>query len=208
MCVISPYNSGCFGQGRRVAPNKFTVTVGGDHRDHPCPVQAIFNRFKKFLDGRIIRTPLPEDVHLLAENFPYWIKLENRDPSKPANWVPSRVGEVLPLLRRGVFNQTGFRFDWTRANELFAISHQLESPNCIHRNLRHHQKRGQGGIRGEHIYVVYYKKKRRKVAFTIHDPRIGKVVLVSSFYTNSNWVRECVETPAIFSRPGSGCDCK
>jgi len=191
-----------------VIPEKPSLKLGRDPPERPCPVQSIFNRFKKFLNGRIIRTPLPEDVHLLAENFPYWIKLENRDPSNPSNWIPSRVGEVLPLLKRGVFNQTGFRFDWTRANNLFAIAYLLEAPNCIHRNLRHHRRRGQGGIRGDHIYVIYHNKKRRKVAFTIHDPRIGKVVLVSSFFANKNWVRECVESPAIHVRSDAACDCK
>jgi len=82
----------------------------------------------------------------------------------------------------------------------------LRNPNCIHVNLRH-AERGQGGIQGRHVYVEYYGKKKRKVAFTTRNDLIGLDVLVTSFWTYHKWVTECAQFPAIYVRPGSHCAC-
>lgn len=188
--------------------NKLAAALGIPPITPPGPIQILFNRYKKHLDQRVIRSALPEDIHLLAENFPYWIKLENPDPSNPSEWIPSKANVVVPLLEQGVFDETVFRFDETRARALFNIPDLLQKPNCIHKNLRNHECRGRGGIRGDHMYVAYYGKKARKVAFTIHDPRQKRVILVSSFWTYRDWVRDCAEMPPVYVGSGCTCSCK
>lgn len=83
----------------------------------------------------------------------------------------------------------------------------LRNPNCIHVNLRHHGARGGGGIKGNYMYVEYGKKNTRKVAFTLYDDPLEKVVLVSSFWTYKKWVIDCADNPAVYVRPGSQCRC-
>ena len=108
----------------------------------PCPVQELFNRYKKHMDKRVLKSPLPEEIHLLSENFPYWIKLENPNPSNLLEIIPAKSNVVVPMLEAGTFDQTGFTFDERRANALFNIPELLQSPNCIHTNLRNHDCRG------------------------------------------------------------------
>jgi hypothetical protein len=172
----------------------------------PCPVQELFNRYKKHLDKRIIQSPL-EQVHLLAENFPYWIKLENPNPTNLLETIPAKSNIVVPMLEAGTFDQTGFTFDETRAKALFNVPELLQSPNCIHVNLRNHDNRGDGGIKGAFMYVRYYGKKTRKVAFTTINPS-GKVILVSSFWTYRGWVKECANMPPVYVKSGNECKCK
>jgi hypothetical protein len=174
----------------------------------PCPVQELFNRYKKHMDKRIIQSPLPEQIHLLAENFPYWIKLENPNPANFLESIPSKSNTVVPMLEEGTFDQTGFSFDESRARALFNIPELLRSPNCIHTNLRNHDCRGDGGIKGACMYVRYYGKKKRKVAFTLFDPKFGKVILVSSFWTYKGWVEECAHMPPVYVAPHGQCACK
>jgi hypothetical protein len=174
----------------------------------PGSVQNIFRSYKANLASGIIRTPLPEDVHLLAENFPYWIKLETPDPADHTKWVPAKSNIVIPALEKGNFNQTNFRFDESRAKALLHIPDLLRRPNCIHKNLRYQTQRGQGGIRGDHVYVAYYRGKTRKVAFTMLDRRLNKVILVSSFWTYKKWVEQCTDTPALHINGISYCSCK
>jgi hypothetical protein len=186
---------------------KLAAALGIEPVPPPCPVQELFNQSKKHLAGRIIKSPV-EEIHLLAENFPYWIKLQNPNPANLSGWIPAKSNIVVPMLEAGIFDQTGFRIDQTRAEALFNVPELLQTPNCIHRNLRNHKCRGEGGIKGDYIYVRYYTKKRRKVAFTTRNTRLGVVVLVSSFWTNRNWVEECSEMPALFVREGCQCLCK
>jgi hypothetical protein len=174
----------------------------------PGSVQSVFQEYKTYLAGRIIRTPLPEEVHLLTENFPYWIKLEMPDPADSTRWIPAKSSVVIPALEKGNFDPTGFRFDESRAKALRRIPNLLERPNCIHKNLRYHAQRGQGGIRGDHVYVAYYGPKVRKVAFTMLDARLKKVVLVSSFWSFKKWVANCTGTPALHCHKASACSCK
>lgn len=174
----------------------------------PGPVQRLFDEYKKHLHLREVDTPLPEKVTFLPENFLYWIKLENRDPSRPSEWVPSKASVVIPLLETHTFDETSYRFDPSRGRALCHIPNLLKAPNCIHRNLRSHLTRGQGGIRGDYMYVAYYGRKRRKVAFTILDPNINRVILVSSFWTFKKWVADCAAMPALYVGQGCVCSCK
>jgi hypothetical protein len=174
----------------------------------PGPIQSKFNEYQKHLRNRVLKTPLPESVHLLDENFPYWIKLKYPNVDMPGQWIEAKASVVIPLLEKGVFNETGFQMDESRALALSNVPALLQSPNCIHKNLRHQEGRGQGGIRGDHIYVEYYGKKNRKVAFTLWDPNLGKVILVSSFWSNKKWVGGCTVMPAIYVRKNSLCMCK
>jgi hypothetical protein len=138
----------------------------------------------------------------------YWIKLEYPDTHNPGEWIGANATAVIPLLEKGIFNETGFRMDESRVLALPNIPQLLASPNCIHVNLRHQNKGGIGGIRGHHIYVAYYGKKKRKVAFTLFDTKLGKVILVSSFWSYRSWVRDCTHSPAIYVKEGSQCTCK
>jgi hypothetical protein len=169
-------------------------------------VQLVYNAYKKILSGSVVQTPLPEAVHLRDENFPYWIKLENPDPSRPGEWVGAKSSVVIPCLDAGIFDQVGFRFEAERARALLYVPVLLRNPNCIHINMRHAQ-RGQGGIQGRHVYVEYYGKKRRKVAFTTRNDIAGADVLVTSFWTYRNWVQECAQSPAVYVRAGAQCTC-
>jgi hypothetical protein len=186
---------------------KLAAALGIEPVLPPCPVQELFNRAQKYLIGRIIKSPV-EEVHLLADNFPYWIKLQNPNPADLGKWIPAKSSIVVPMLEAAIFDQTGFSFDSSRANALFNVPELLQSPNCIHRNLRNHKCRGEGGIKGDYIYVKYYGNKKRKVAFTTKNTRLNVTVLVSSFWTNKNWVEECSEMPALFVRSGCKCVCK
>jgi hypothetical protein len=187
---------------------KMADALGVEPVPLPCPVQVLFNHYQKHLDSRVIHTPLPERVYLRAENFPYWIKLENPNPADLSQWIPSKANVVVPMLEAGNFDQTGFRFDETRAKALFNVPELLQMPNCIHKNLRNHAFRGQGGIKGDHMYVSYYGKKTRKVAFTIFDPNLDQVILVSSFWTYRGWVEDCAHMPAVYIRGQRKCSCK
>jgi hypothetical protein len=171
-------------------------------------VQDLYNEYKKHLHNRVFQTPLPEQVTLLPENFLYWIKLENPNPSDPTKWITSKSSVVLPMLEKGEFDESGFRFDTSRGNALSTIPTILTTPNCIHRNLRNHAGRGHGGIRGTYIYLAYYGKKQRRVAFTIFDARLNKTVLVSSFWTYKKWAQDCTEMPACYVAENCICACK
>jgi hypothetical protein len=186
---------------------KLALALGIEPVKPPGPIQQAYDRYKKHLGGLVIETPLPERVHLLPENFPYWIKLESPDPTNPTKWIAAKAKVVVPLLDAGKFDETGFRIDHSRARALFHIPDILRAPHCIHRNLRH-ADRGDGGIKGGHMYVAYYGKKQRKVAFTFADPVLGKVVLVSSFWSNKKWVEECAHMPAVYCCSRSKCTCK
>lgn len=171
----------------------------------PCEIQEFFNRFKKHLDNKVVPTPLPEDVTLLAENFPYLIQLENPDPSNLAEWVSAKASVVVPLLEKRTFDDTGFRFDKSRARELLNLPALLSRPNCIHANLRHgHATKN---ISGEIMYVGYYGAKTRKVAFTIRHTKLNIPVVVSSFWTSKKWIRECAGAPALHVRSQCMCVC-
>lgn len=174
----------------------------------PGPIQLKFNEYRKHLRNRVIKTPLPQDVHLLDENFLYWIKLEYPDVNVQGNWIGAKASVVIPLLEQNAFNETGFRMDDPRSLSLSHIPNILQTPNCIHINLRNHAKRGQGGIRGDYMYVSYYGKKQRKVAFTLLDPDLAKVILVTSFWTYRKWVQGCADMPAVYVNKMSSCSCK
>jgi hypothetical protein len=188
--------------------DKLAQALGIQPVPAPGPIQLKFNEYRKHLRNRVLKTPLPEEVQLLDENFLYWIKLEHPDVDVPGQWIGAKSSAVIPLLESGKFNETGFRMDSSRVLALSNIPNLLQTPNCIHRNLRHQATRGGGGIRGDHIYVAYYGKKQRKVAFTLNDPNLGKVILVSSFWTYKKWVEECTDMPPLYVRPGASCTCK
>lgn len=174
----------------------------------PGPIQVIYNRYKKHLHMRVIESPLPETVHLLPDNFLYWIKLEYPNLSMPGEWIQAKPSVVIPMLENGTFNETGFRIDERRANALFNLPDLLSRPNCIHGNLRNQEERGLGGIKGEHVYVAYHGRHTRTVAFTRLDPDIKKVIVVSSFNVSKEWVTQCAEMPAKYTRPECSCTCK
>jgi hypothetical protein len=88
----------------------------------PCPVQELFDRYKMHLAQKTFATPLPEDVVFLAENFPYLIQLENLNPADPAEWIPAKANAVIPLLENRLFDQSGFKFDESRAKAFMLIT--------------------------------------------------------------------------------------
>jgi len=156
----------------------------------------------------IVSSPLPEEVHLLPENFLYWIKLEYPNLAEPDGWIQAKPSVVLPLLEKSTFDETGFRINEERARSLFNIPSILRTPNCIHRNLRNQEARGQGGIKGDHLYVICHGSYTRKVAFTRYDIDLKKVILITSFGASKEWVDRCVEMPALHIRNGCTCACK
>jgi hypothetical protein len=185
---------------------KLAAALGIEPPTPPCEVQLVFNRFKKHLAGRVISTPI-EEIHLFEENFPYLIQLENPDPTDAGEWVSAKASVVIPVLEKGCFDQTGFRFEPLRTKALFNLPEFLQKPNCIHRNLRHDLPFDEGQITGEHMYVAYYGKKQRKVAFTTKHSRRNKIILVSSFWCPKKWVREGADI-AVHVGEGCTCNCK
>lgn len=169
-------------------------------------IQTLYNDYKRYMSDKAIKTGLPEVVHLRDENFLYWIKLETSDPTRSGQWVGAKPSLVLPLLNNGTFNQSLYRFDPTRSKALLHVPVLLRNPNCIHVNLRH-AERGQGGIQGRHVYVEYYGKKTRKVAFTTWNEPTQENRLVSSFWTYHWWVVDCAKAPAVYVKNGSQCTC-
>ena len=174
----------------------------------PGPIQVIYNRYKKHLHLQAIDSPLPETVHLLPDNFLYWIKLEYPNPDRVGEWIQAKPSVVIPMLENSTFNETGFRIDERRARAIFNLPNLLTGPNCIHGNLRDQDERGLGGIKGEHVYVAYHGRHTRTVAFTKLDLDIKKVILVSSFSVSKEWVARCAEIPAKYVKPGCVCTCK
>lgn len=174
----------------------------------PGPIQTVYNRYRKHLHLRVIESPLPESVELRSENFLYWIKLEYPNLDVQGEWIQTKPNVVLPMLEAGTFDETGFRIDQKRANALFDIPNLLARPNCIHVNLRNQEDRGQGGIKGDHIYVAYHGKYTRTVAFTRFDTDMKKVILVSSFGASREWVAQCAKIPAKYIKPNCACSCK
>jgi hypothetical protein len=188
--------------------DKLAAALGIPPVPPPGPIQTLFNRYKKHLRNLAIETPLPETVHLLDTNFLYWIKLEYPNLTDPDKWIQAKPSVVIPMLNNGTFNETGFRINEQRANSLFNVPNLLRRPNCIHRNLRNHEYRGQGGIKGDHVYVAYHGTQTRKAAFTGLDTKTNSVILVTSFGGSREWVAGCAEMPALYVGQGCQCTCQ
>lgn len=157
-----------------------------------CYIQQVFNQYERSMSGMKIDTPLPEKVHLCDENFTYWIKLQRHNPDTNT-WQDASSAIVLPLLKAGNFDQNGYRLeDPRRARVLPHLPTLLRLPERIYLNC-HDQ------IRGKHVYVQEYKGQL-KVAFTLHDPRIDKVIVVSSFWTTKNWLARCIKDPPLYEK--------
>jgi hypothetical protein len=163
--------------------------------------QKIYDMFKKHLSGKVIKTPLPEDVHLLDENFPYWIKLQWFNPANK-KWQDASPAIVLPLFEAEIFEDASYRLEDPRRERMLPFLPQLlRDPEFIYENHRHYRdKSGRNGIRGKYIYVQKYKGQV-KVAFTIPDPRLNKVIVVSSFIVSQGWLDQCTNNrPAFYTK--------
>jgi len=160
-----------------------------------CHVQQVYDLYKRSMSGMRIDTPLPETVHLCDENFPYWIKLQRHNP-ETNSWHDASASIVIPLLDAGTFDEKGYRLaDPRRARVLPHLPNLLRLPEWIYENGRC----GKGAVRGKYIYVQE-SKGQLKVAFTLHDPRINKVIVVSSFWTTKNWLARCAKEPPLYQK--------
>jgi hypothetical protein len=169
------------------------ATALGGKAKPACYIQQVFNQYKRSMSGTKIDTPLPETVHLCDENFIYWIKLQRHNP-ETNSWQDASSTIALPLLQAGTFDQTGYRLeDPRRARVLPHLPTLLRLPELIYLNCRCKE------IRGEHVYVQEYKGQL-KVAFTLYDRRLDKVIVVSSFWTSKNWLARCVKEPPVYTK--------
>ena len=160
-----------------------------------CQVQQVFDLYKRSMSGKQITTPLPETVHFCDENFPYWIKLQWHNP-ETNSWHDASPAVVLPLLEAGTFDEKGYRLgDPRRAHVLHHLPNLLRLPEMIYENRRCEK----GNVRGKHIYVQEFEGQF-KVAFTLYDPRIKKVIVVSSFWTTKNWLARHAKEPALYNK--------
>jgi len=164
----------------------------------PCAIQVAYNVYVAKMCPLTVTTPLPETVSFLPENFPHLVKLQTRLPGSN-EWINAKWSIVGPSLENGDFDDLSYRCDPRRARALQGLLLLLRRPHKIHPNLRHGQ-RSPGNIRGKFVYVREHKKNEVWVAFTIPDPRLGKNVVTSSFYTSPRWLAECAGMPAIFER--------
>jgi hypothetical protein len=161
----------------------------------PCYIQRVFDLYKRSMSGKQITTPLPETVHFCDENFPYWIKLQWHNP-ETNSWHAASPAVVLPLLEAGTFDDRGYRLeDGRRARVLHHLPNLLLLPERIYENRRCEK----GNVRGKHIYVQE-SEGQLKVAFTLHDPRIEKVIVVSSFWTTKNWLARHAKEPPLYNK--------
>lgn len=136
-------------------------------------VQIIFDQYKERMSGKIIQTPLPENVHLCDENFPHWIKLERRNP-QTGRWEEAYADIVVPLLQAGQVSDDDYRMaDPRRAPALLYVPHLLRRPDTIRRRQD-----------GDHFYFQKYRHYT-KIALTRLNERTGNVILVSSYPTQS-----------------------
>jgi hypothetical protein len=158
--------------------------------------QKIYDMFKQYLSGRVIKSPLPEEVHLLDENFPYLIKLQCLNPANNT-WQDASPAIVLPLFEARIFEDSGYRLEDPRREKwLPNLPNLLRSPEFIYENHRHERSgNGQNGIRGRYIYAQH-QQGQIKVAFTLHDPRLNKVIVVSSFKVTPAWLARCTNNAA------------
>lgn len=158
-----------------------------------CYIQQVYDLYKRSMSGMKIDTPLPETVHLCDENFAYWIKLQWHN-AKTNTWHDASAAIVLPLLEAGTFDEKGYRLeDPRRARVLTHLPNLLRLPEKIYENLL--CKR----IRGKYVYVQEHQGQL-KVAFTLYDHRIKKVIVVSSFWTSKNWLARCVKEPPVYTK--------
>lgn len=175
---------------------KHKLTIALDLKIAPkCNVQKVYDLYKRSMSGMQITTPLPETVHFRDENFPYWIKLQCHNPDTNS-WRDASATIVLPMLDAGTFDEKGYRLgDPRRARVLHHIPNLLRSPEWIYENGRC----GRGGITGKHIYVQEHKGQF-KVAFTLCNERIDKVILVTSFWTTKSWLNQCVKGDPLYQK--------
>lgn len=158
-----------------------------------CYIQQVYDLYKRSMSGKQINTPLPETVHLCDDNFIYWIKLQWHNPTTNT-WHDASPANALPLLAAGTFDEKGYRLeDPRRARVLPHLPNLLRLPEKIYANCRCDK------IRGKHVYVQEYKGQL-KVAFTLYDPRLDKVIVVSSFWTTKNWLARCVKEPPLYTK--------
>jgi hypothetical protein len=158
-----------------------------------CEIQHVYNCYKRDLCGKVFVTPLPEEVLFCPDNFPYLVHLHVKDPTT-GETREAKASKVLPLLEGGDFDDKGYCLrDPRRARVLLHIPKLLLGPDYIFANSRHGSKRNCGDVRGEHIYVEQRKHdpQQIKVGLTLFDKRVGKSILVSSFFTNWNWLKKC-----------------
>lgn len=159
-----------------------------------CYIQQVYDQYKRSASGKQIKTPL-ETVELCDENFIYWIKLQWHNPATNS-WHDASPSAVLPLLASGQFDEKGYRLeDPRRARVLTHLPNLLRDPEWIYENVRC----GRGGIRGKYVYGQEHKGQL-KVAFTLHDPRIKKIIVVTSFWTTKNWLARCVKEPPLYRK--------
>lgn len=181
--------------------DKLVAALGMEPPAPRCPVQIHFDKYRKLLMSYSVQTPLPEVVHFLDENFPYLIQLENPNPHIPNTWVSANASIVVPLLTEGKFDQTGYRFESVRADNLLRLPGELRDPHCIHHIANN------SPIGGDFIYVRYLAKKLRKSIFTTTHSKLGKVVVVSAFVGGRNHVKKCVGGPAVYVQKDFTCTC-
>jgi hypothetical protein len=171
---------------------KLATALGIEQPKPECHVQNVYNDYKRHLAGKVLETPLPERVHLCDENFPYWIKLEWMNP-KTGSWQAASPAIVIPLLEVSAFKEEEYRLtDPRRARQLLNIPHLLRNPDSIHPNRT-------AAIRGDHAYIQTYRG-HFKVAFTLHDTKLNKIILVSSFQTTKKWIEKNVKHPPAYTK--------
>jgi hypothetical protein len=168
--------------------------------ERECLIQEVWNHYAKHMSGKVIPTPLPEDVHLLDENFPYWLQLQYRDPVT-GEFKDAAASIVVPLLKgAGNFDDSDYRMhDPRRARTLPNLPRLLTDPDHIHENLRHGNRGTKGVIRGKHVYV-HERTEDVLVGFTVYCERNKKVVLVSAFQVSRAWLASCAKQPPVYTK--------
>jgi len=157
-------------------------------------VRQLYERFCRKLKDTSVVDPLGQRIFFRIESFPYLIKLEYHD-EKLGQWVGARAKAVIHALQERSFDPSKYRFDETRAKALFRIPEILVAPDSIHENI-HPRVAGK---------LVYVKRLGRsggpiKVVLTTHNPA-GEWTLVTSFYTQENWLRQSAKEPPLYEKP-------
>ena len=172
--------------------DKLTTALGMPSKP-TCYIQQVWDGYKRHMSGKIIETQLPESVHLLDENFPYWIKLQWLNPNTN-KWEDAPQALVVPQLESRIFSDEGYRLEDPRRARM--LPHM---PDLLKRLDSIHKKHPDCKIRGDYVYVQA-QKNQLKVAFTMLDARIAKVIVVSSFHVSRSWLSKNVNPLSLYNK--------
>jgi hypothetical protein len=154
-------------------------------------IAHLYEQFMERMEATRTSNPLGVSVHVFAENFPYLVKLEFFD-KKVNRWVEAKAARAIEQLKDKRLDESRYRPDHSRARSLFWILDIISQPESIHHNLSPR-------VRGEHVYLRRYVRDDPRDSYikaaTTTTRATGQVVVVTSFWTDEDWVGSYAKHP-------------